>query len=129
MSRSPRFAIVVAIVLTYALGLWFGGESSAAVDPQPAEVGPVKIRPASRPNILFVLTDDMSRADLHTMPGVRATITRQGIRFTRAMVSVSLCCPSRTTILRGQYAHNTGVHTNGGTNGGFYGVYFNAIIL
>ena len=123
MSRSPRFAIVVAIVLTYALGLWFGGESSAAVDPQPAEVGPVKIRPASRPNILFVLTDDMSRADLHTMPGVRATITRQGIRFTRAMVSVSLCCPSRTTILRGQYAHNTGVHTNGGTNGGFESAY------
>ena len=45
------------------------------------------------------------------------------MRFTRAMVSVSLCCPSRTTILRGQYAHNTGVETNGGTNGGFEAAY------
>ena len=65
----------------------------------------------------------MTRADLHSMPGVRRTITDHGLRFTRAMVSVSLCCPSRTSILRGQYAHNTGVLTNGGTNGGFETAY------
>ena len=80
-------------------------------------------RRTTRPNILFVLTDDMTRADLHAMPGVERTIGAQGMRFTRAMVSVSLCCPSRTTILRGQYAHNTGVETNGGTNGGFEAAY------
>ena len=33
--------------------------------------------------------------------------------------NVTLCCPARTSILRGQYSHNTGVLTNGGTNGGF----------
>ena len=65
----------------------------------------------------------MTRADLHAMPGVEQTIGAPGMRFTRAMVSVSLCCPSRTTILRGQYAHNTGVETNGGTNGGFEAAY------
>jgi arylsulfatase A-like enzyme len=80
-------------------------------------------RATSRPNILFVLTDDMTRADLHTMPGVERVVGRAGMRFTRAMVSVSLCCPSRTTILRGQYAHNTGVESNGGTNGGFEAAY------
>jgi arylsulfatase A-like enzyme len=73
--------------------------------------------------VVFVLTDDMTRADLHSMPGVRSTITDHGLRFTRAMVSVSLCCPSRTSILRGQYAHNTGILTNGGTNGGFETAY------
>ena len=52
------------------------------------------------------------------MPGVRRTITDHGLRFTRAMVSVSLCCPSRTSILRGQYADNTGVLTNGGPTAG-----------
>jgi arylsulfatase A-like enzyme len=57
------------------------------------------------------------------MPGVQRVVERPGMRFTRAMVSVSLCCPSRTTILRGQYAHNTGVETNGGTNGGFEAAY------
>lgn len=32
---------------------------------------------------------------------------------------MSLCCPSRTTTLRGQYSHNSGVESNGGSNGGF----------
>jgi arylsulfatase A-like enzyme len=30
-----------------------------------------------------------------------------------------LCCPSRATIFRGQYAHNTDVETNAGANGGY----------
>ncbi len=88
--------------------------------------GPGRARAATgdpRPNILFVLTDDMTRADLHSMPGVRRAITDHGLQFTHAMVSVSLCCPSRTTILRGQYAHNTKVLTNGGSNGGFETAY------
>ena len=77
----------------------------------------------TKPNIVLILTDDMNRADLHSMPGVRRVMTREGMRFTRALVNVSLCCPSRTTILRGQYAHNTGVKSNGGTNGGFETAY------
>lgn len=38
-------------------------------------------------------------------------------------VNVSLCCPSRTNILRGQYAHNTGVLTNSRPDGGFQKAY------
>lgn len=87
-----------------------------------APVAPV-LTPPVRPNIVLVLTDDMTRADLHSMPGVNRVLADQGLRFTRAMVNVSLCCPSRTTILRGQYAHNTGVLTNGGNNGGFEHAY------
>jgi N-acetylglucosamine-6-sulfatase len=95
-----------------------------AAAPADADTRAVAARRAtSRPNILFVLTDDMTRADLHSMPGVQRTVGAPGMRFTRAMVSVSLCCPSRTTILRGQYAHNTGVESNGGTNGGFEAAY------
>lgn len=73
----------------------------------------------SRPNILFVLTDDMAKSELAVMPHVRSLLAEQGTSFSQAFVSVSLCCPSRTTILRGQYSHNTGVETNGGENGGF----------
>jgi N-acetylglucosamine-6-sulfatase len=72
-----------------------------------------------RPNILFVLTDDMAKSDLAVMPHVRSLLAEQGTSFSQAFVSVSLCCPSRTTILRGQYSHNTGIQTNGGANGGF----------
>jgi arylsulfatase A-like enzyme len=77
----------------------------------------------SRPNILFVLTDDMAKSELSVMPHVRALLAEQGTSFSQAFVSVSLCCPSRTTILRGQYSHNTGVETNGGANGGFETAY------
>ncbi len=57
--------------------------------------------PAGRPNILFVLTDDMAKSELSVMPHVRALLADQGTSFSQAFVSVSLCCPSRTTILRG----------------------------
>ena len=50
-----------------------------------------------------------------------------GTTFDQYLVSNSLCCPSRTTTLRGQYAHNTGVWTNGGENGGFERAHANGI--
>jgi len=76
-----------------------------------------------RRNVLFVLTDDLDTAELRFMPHTRALIGRQGTTFDDYFVSNSLCCPSRATTLRGQYAHNTGVWTNGGANGGFERAY------
>jgi arylsulfatase A-like enzyme len=76
--------------------------------------------PASgAPNVLFVLTDDMRFDDLQYMPMVRQQIGDLGLTFDDQFDNVTLCCPARTSILRGQYSHNTGVLTNGGTNGGF----------
>lgn len=72
-----------------------------------------------RPNLLFVITDDMAVSDLVAMPHLGRWMVDEGTSFTRAYVSVSLCCPSRATMLRGQYAHNTGVLSNEGSNGGF----------
>src|SRR5689334_23333136 len=81
----------------------------------------------SRPNILFILADDLDLAEVAYMPKVKALIADQGVTFTNYFVSVSLCCPSRTTMLRGQYSHNTGVKTNGGGNGGFETAYAGGI--
>jgi arylsulfatase A-like enzyme len=72
-----------------------------------------------RPNIVFLLTDDLDMHEVAYMPNVRRLLTDQGVSFSHFYVSVSLCCPSRSSILRGQYSHNTGVLTNGGDNGGF----------
>lgn len=72
-----------------------------------------------QPNILFVLADDLDIGEMPYLPEVNALIAQHGATFQQHFVSDSLCCPSRTTTLRGQFAHNTGVKSNGGRNGGF----------
>ncbi|HEY2772111.1 MAG TPA: sulfatase [Solirubrobacteraceae bacterium] len=72
----------------------------------------------SRPNIVFVLTDDLSMNLLQYMPTVEA-MQRQGMTFDNYFVSDSLCCPSRASIFTGNFPHDTGVYTNAGRHGGF----------
>jgi arylsulfatase A-like enzyme len=69
-------------------------------------------RPAVRPNILLVLTDDMDVGLVERMPNVKELIVGQGATFTRAYVNLPLCALSRATILTGRYAQNTGVVGN-----------------
>jgi arylsulfatase A-like enzyme len=57
------------------------------------------------------------------MPNVRALLADQGVTLENYVVDVSLCCPSRTSTLRGQYAHNTQVTSNQLPAGGFEKVY------
>jgi N-acetylglucosamine-6-sulfatase len=63
----------------------------------------------TKPNFVFILTDDMRKDDLKYMPKTRALLGNKGMRFENAYVSLAWCCPSRATIMRGQYAHNHGV--------------------
>ena len=78
---------------------------------------------AKRPNIVFVLTDDLDltsyTSDAARFPEFHALLTEQGTTFSNAFVTDSLCCPSRASILRGQYVHNHGVLDNLPPNGGF----------
>jgi N-acetylglucosamine-6-sulfatase len=77
---------------------------------------------AGQPNFVFILTDDMRKDDLKYMPKTRNLIGAQGMTFEKAFVSNSFCCPSRATIMRGQYAHNTGVWGNSdGPDSGWQG--------
>jgi|HubBroStandDraft_1064217.scaffolds.fasta_scaffold86063_1 N-acetylglucosamine-6-sulfatase len=71
-----------------------------------------------RPNILFVLTDDLSWDLVSHMANVRA-MQKQGITFSHYFVTDSLCCPSRSSIFTGKYPHNTGVFTNFSPEGGY----------
>jgi arylsulfatase A-like enzyme len=67
------------------------------------------------------MTDDQTNSDLRVMPKTRHLLADQGTSFTRFYTSYPLCCPSRTTFLTGQYAHNTGVQGNfPDTDGGGY---------
>jgi N-acetylglucosamine-6-sulfatase len=73
------------------------------------------------PNIILILTDDqdVQLGSAQYMPNVKKLLVQKGTSFGNFYVPLSLCCPSRTAILRGQYPHNTGVLTNNLPNGGF----------
>jgi N-acetylglucosamine-6-sulfatase len=72
-----------------------------------------------KPNIVFILADDLRKNELKYMPKTRSLLKAKGMSFSNAFVSNPLCCPSRATIMRGQYAHNTGVWNVSGSNGGW----------
>jgi N-acetylglucosamine-6-sulfatase len=76
----------------------------------PAEVM-TEVEKDKPPNVVLILTDDLSVDDLNPdtlkhMPNIKSLLMEEGTSFENAFVTNSLCCPSRATILRGQYAHN-----------------------
>jgi arylsulfatase A-like enzyme len=56
---------------------------------------------------------------LSEMPNVRSLLAEQGTIFSHGFVTTPLCCPSRASMLRGQYAHNHDIWNNTAPNGGF----------
>ena len=99
--------------LAIAVGLVTGcGGGESPKPPRPVTHGP---------NVLVLMTDDQTTSDLRVMPKTQRLLASKGTSFTRFYTSYPLCCPSRTTFLTGQYAHNTGVQGNfPDTDGGGY---------
>src|ERR1022692_390185 len=69
--------------------------------------------PPRRPNIIVMMADDMGFSDLgcygseiHT-PNIDS-LAESGVRFTHFR-NTARCCPSRTSLLTGLYAHQAGV--------------------
>ena len=63
----------------------------------------------SRPNIVFILTDDQRWDSVDQMPQLDAA--PEWARFSNAFVDEPQCCPSRAGILTGRYPQHTGVET------------------
>jgi N-acetylglucosamine-6-sulfatase len=74
---------------------------------------------SGQPNIILIITDDMRVDDLAAMPRTRALLVARGMTFSNTFVTTPSCCPSRSSILRGQYTHNHGVLRSSGEMGGF----------
>ncbi|HEX6115500.1 MAG TPA: sulfatase [Solirubrobacterales bacterium] len=96
-----RVAPVAAAALVAALAL--AGPAGAADRARP-----------DPPNIVLVVTDDQTLASYtpEVMPRTAELLEGTGTRFTNAFVTSPLCCPSRATMLTGQYGHNNGVLRN-----------------
>ena len=73
----------------------------------------------SRPNIIVIILDDLDKRSMEFMPNVKRELIDRGMHFKNYFVNVPTCCPSRASLFRGQYAHNTKVLRNRGANGGF----------
>lgn len=65
-----------------------------------------------RPNIIFILTDDQPYHTVDYMPFVKTELMAKGVVFENGFVTTPLCCPSRASLLSGQYAHNHQVLNN-----------------
>jgi arylsulfatase A-like enzyme len=80
--------------------------------PCAAQARPAAASKDGRPNILVVMTDDQTQADVAKMPNVKRLLAARGTTFAHAIDSFPLCCPARATFITGQYAHNHGVAGN-----------------
>jgi N-acetylglucosamine-6-sulfatase len=106
MSRVGRILLLSGACL--ALGFFLPGELERG-----------SIEAVGRPNIIFIITDDLDAASVSKVPSLTGYMAEKGITFDNAFVTNSLCCPSRSTILTGQYPHNHLVRTNIPPRGGF----------
>ena len=113
-------AIIVSVALVLFLGCGVGDRDADVAGPNASARSGEAVRERSddRPNIVFVMTDDMDEKMLPRMPVVRSRVMGEGVTFDNAFVTQSLCCPSRATALRGQYPHNHHITTNDVPDGG-----------
>jgi N-acetylglucosamine-6-sulfatase len=109
-NKSSSVKVTCLVFGVLALGLLLTSSST-----------PLEAQETRKPNIIFILTNDLDAKSipLSRMPNIRRYLINQGTTFENAFVTNALCCPSRATILRGQYSHNHGVLTNASPLGGF----------
>ena len=74
-------------------------------------------------NVIILLADDLDWATFDAVPRL-AALKEQGVTFTNHTVTDALCCPSRVSLLRGQYVHNHRVISNMQQTGGGFGTYY-----
>jgi arylsulfatase A-like enzyme len=98
ISSRGRATLCVALpaVLALAIGLGQAPESRAG-EPE-------------RPNVLLIVSDDQPTGTVKRMPTLDDA---EGFtRFNSYYDNNPLCCPTRATLLTGQYSHHTGVENN-----------------
>ncbi|WP_375488716.1 sulfatase [uncultured Jatrophihabitans sp.] len=125
MTRRPRGRRRPSVaLLTVVLLLLAACTSSTHESPHHrTHFSPGRITGTTSPNIVFVLTDDLSMNLVAHMPHVLG-LEHAGTTMSDFHVVDSLCCPSRSATFTGEFPHDDGVFRNTGSDGGYSG--FNA---
>jgi N-acetylglucosamine-6-sulfatase len=110
--RQRTLAAFAGVLLALGILALVGGR---ATEPQAAEAAAGQ----AKPNIIVLFTDDQEPSSLRVMKKVTKELKRKGVTMRRFYTQFPLCCPSRATMLTGQYAHNHGVLSNTAPTGGY----------
>jgi N-acetylglucosamine-6-sulfatase len=105
--RAPLLGLVALLALL-----------AAPLSAIPGE-GPVAAGEAGKPNVLIIVSDDQRLNLMWPMNVTTSQIFQKGIEFRRGYVVNPLCCPSRTSILTGDYSHTTKVWRDTPPFGGY----------
>jgi arylsulfatase A len=74
--------------------------------------------PPPKPNVIFVLSDDLAQGDLGCYGQKRIktpyldAMAKEGTRFTQAYCGTSVCAPSRTSLLIGKHTGHSPIRAN-----------------
>lgn len=104
------FALALILILAVACGPE-GETGQAGKTDGDAGIRAGTVPTDERPNVILVLADDLD-GSVYRRSTLDSAWAPEGTSFTNALVTTSLCCPSRASIFRGQYAHNTGLVSN-----------------
>ena len=100
-----RITLTLAAGTNYSARIWstyLAGTYTLSVVETLQDLAP----PLGRPNIIVVNTDDQRTDTMAYLPKVRQWMEQGGTYFPNAYVSTPSCCPSRATLMSGQYVHN-----------------------
>src|SRR3954468_23258283 len=119
-------ATMASVALMSGRSVWLGLLAAAVLAGcgsnarSTAPLAPVAGAGGAKPNVVFILTDDLSwnLVNRRFAPHI-AALERRGETFDHYFVTDSLCCPSRSTIFTGEFPHDTGVVANVGRLGGY----------
>jgi arylsulfatase A-like enzyme len=114
---TKKFVPALIAVISMLIAMTACGKAPAPAEGHAGAAAHAQLS-ASRPNFVFVLTDDLAWNLVSQMPHVKA-LEEAGSTMSRFYVVDSLCCPSRSAIFTGEYPHDDGVFTNTGSDGGF----------
>ncbi|GGY98713.1 sulfatase family protein [Streptomyces poonensis] len=116
LSRRAFGGVVGVGAATVAAGLPAAGAHAASGGPDSPRETPFRAatgRHARRPNILFILGDDLGWADLSSYGAPHIStpnldrLARQGVRFTDAYSGSATCSPTRFSLYTGRFPGRT----------------------